>query len=181
MTEIDLTNVLVEIALKLNQKRVGTAPHVHVSIPSHLPKVQWHDNSLGELLHGFLSHVLQLDMNSGSTHIAIHTRAKMSDLEAFFGISPPSWIQFSVVSQGSVGFEEGARQILKALGYRCDGWIGVEGSQVQLSVYCLDTAPEVRLILSVRNRKARKKCEILIPIAQLASQATDETKQLAIA
>jgi len=120
-------------------------------------------------------------MNAGSTHIAIHGRAKMADLEEFFAISPLNWIQFSIVSQGSIGFEEGARQILRDLGYRCDEWIGAEDSQVQLGAYCLVTAPEARLILCVQNRKGRNKCEILIPITQPASQAIDETRQLAIA
>jgi hypothetical protein len=175
MKETDLASMVIEIVLNFNEKQPQTAPHAHLSIPSNLRKFLWHDSSLEKLVRRFLMLVFSLNKRARRIEIAVHGKAKMTDLERFLAIAPLHWIQVSASTQGSIEIGDPIRGILQDLGYQCDEWLGLENSEIQLGTYCRDKVPEARLILCLHNSRANQKIEILVPITQSSSATINKT------
>ncbi len=161
MREIDLTMLMWEIVLKRNR--------IKLSLPPALSRFLWHDGSIEEVIERFIHHASSINHPARPLRIAVRQRAKLQDLEKFFGIYPTHWIQLRIEGQGSAGYEEGARKILEDLGYRCEEWVGVEDSGQQLAAFCLEMQREPKLVFWADNHKCSHKCDLLIPVTQRIS------------
>ena len=169
MKEIDLAAVVGRTVHRFNDRKTASDEHAHVSILPNLTKFMWRDSSLEHLMRRFLRYVLCSAKLARPVHVSVYEKMKMEDLEKFLSISRLCWIFLRVFVQGSAGFGIRAKQILRNLGYRCEKWVGVEGSDIQLGTYSLANARDVKLILCVQNRKMSEKCEILVPVTRLSA------------
>jgi hypothetical protein len=161
-TEIPFKEIILELSGRGGRR--GSA--VYISMPSALSEFRWRGGSLEALTRKLLEHVLSISHPARSVRVGVHEKKKFSDLEQFFAISPIYWFQLSIECQSASGLEAGAQRVLESLGYRCPEWMGVEGSESQLGAFYLGTQKASVLILYVRNRGARRSCDLLIPVIE---------------
>jgi hypothetical protein len=161
---MDPVNALTQTVLKLNNGRSKLRPHIQLSMPATISIIPSDGNKLETLIERFLTHALAISHPSRHVRVGVYQKRKMADLEKFFCISPLCWVHFRVESHAATGLENGAKKILKGLGYFCSEWVGVEDSEAQLGAFRFGTQESVTLILFIRNRRARRICDILIPV-----------------
>jgi hypothetical protein len=166
MNKMDLAKNIKDIILRLNNRRSGFRPSIHLTIPPVLSKFPWHDYNLEKVVERFLNHILAISHPERRVRVAVHEKKRMADLEIFFSVSPSYWFHLSVESQSKTGFEDGARKILEELGYCCSEWMGVENSESQLGAFYLGTQDKLAVVLYVESRGARRNCDFLIPVAE---------------
>jgi hypothetical protein len=161
--------IATEIVPRLREKRGRDCPPIHVSISPFLPDIPSDGGSIESLIVRFLSYVAEISHPSRSVRVAVHVKKRASDLEQFYGISPLKWFHLSVKSQSTSGFEQGVKEILEDLGYRCPEWIGVEGSESQLGAFHFGAKTSPSLILFVQNQGSQRSCDFLIPVVKSVS------------
>jgi hypothetical protein len=161
---MDPVNALTQTVLKLNNRQSKLRPHIQLSIPAAISTIPSDGNRLETLIEKLLTHVLAISYPSRHVRVSVYQKRKMADLEKFFCISPLSWVHFRVESHAATGLENDAKTILKGLGYFCSEWVGVEDSEAQLGAFRFGTQEAVALILFIRNLRARRICDILIPV-----------------
>ncbi len=166
MREIDLATLMREIVLQRNASSCG--PSLQLSMPLNLSPFLWFDHRLETLIERFINSATSICYPARAVRIAVNQKAKLTDLEKFFGIYPSHWIELRFEAQGPAGFEEGARKIFEDLGYRCEEWVGVENSGQQLASFCLGTERGPKLVFWVNNQRSIRKCDLLIPITKPA-------------
>jgi hypothetical protein len=161
---MDPADIVSNIVLRLNKERHELGPQIQLSIPPNLYEFPSNGNKLETLIEKFLAHVLAISHPSRRVRVAVYQKRKMADLQEFFCISPLYWFRFRIESHAATGLENGAKTILKDLGYFCSEWVGVEDSEAQLGAFRFGTQEAVALILFIRNLRARRICDILIPV-----------------
>jgi len=162
MREMDLTHLMQGLV-------AGIGSPVHLSLPPNLSRFPWQDRSLEALIERFLHRASSISQPARPVRIAVRRKAKMPDLEKFFGIPSSYWIQLRIQWRGSAGFDGGARRILEDLGYRCEEWVGVEDSGQQLAAFCLGTGKEPKLVFWTDSRRESHKCDLLIPVSRFSA------------
>jgi len=155
-----------EFIPKPRSGRAPRCPAVHLTMPAVLRQFRWRGGSLKALAQKTLEYVLCASHPSQNVRIAVHEKKKMSDLEEFFAISPPSWVQLSVECQSESDLKQGVQQALESLGYGCPEWIGVDGSASQLGAFHFEKQESPALILYLQNHGARRTCDFLIPVVE---------------
>jgi len=158
--------IATEIVPEISGKSIKGGSPVYLSIPSVLSEFSWREGDFESLIKKFLDHVLEISHPGRSIRVSIHEKRRMADLEKFFSVFPNYWFLLSVESHSIKGFENGARQILENLGYRCLEWIGVEGSESQLGAFHFETQKIPALILFVQNHGSQRTCDFLIPVLE---------------
>jgi hypothetical protein len=159
---MDLTNLMQDVV-------AGIGSPVHLSLPPNLSRFLWHDRSLETLIERFIHWASTISHAAGPVRIAVRQKAKMQDLEKFFGIPSCHWIQLRIQWRGLAGFDGDARRILEDLGYRCEEWVGVEDSPQQLGAFYLGTDKEPKLVFWTDSRRDSHKCDLLIPVARFSA------------
>jgi hypothetical protein len=166
VTEMDPERIATDIIPRIREKhRKGSAP-VYLSIPSILSEFHWQGGNFEVLMEKFLDHVLETRHPAKSIRVALREKRRMADLEGFFSISPLYWLELSVEGQSTTRFEDGAKRILRDLGYCCPEWIGVEGSESQLGAFYFGTQETPALILFIQIHGAHRNCDFLIPVIE---------------
>ena len=141
----------------------------YLTLPPDLPGCFREYGNVEALLNRFLDYALTVSRTKRRVRVSVRRRRTLADMETFFSISPPGWLQASFECEGGTELAEGAREVLESLGYRCSEWIGVEGSEAQLGAYHAESPQATDLILYAWNRGARRGCEFLMPLLESAS------------
>lgn len=158
--------IATDIILKISGKSAEAGSPVYLSVPSVLSELSWSESGFESLMEKFLGHVLKICHPGRSIRVSIREKKRMSDLEKFFSLYPNYWLHLSIEGQSTKGFENGARQVLENLGYRCPEWVGLEGSEAQLGAFHSGTQVTPALILYVQNHGSRRTCDFLIPVLE---------------
>ena len=139
---------------------------LQLSLPFPLTRLHCHDRRMERLLCR-LARKASLKVHPGKTiRIAVRQRGRMRDLEKFFEIQPAHWIQLRIAWSGPAGFERDARDLMRGLGYRCEEWIGENGSWPQLGAFSFGTKRLLKFLFWAQRQKDIQKCDLLIPVME---------------
>lgn len=165
MQKIDLGMVIQEAITKFSQNRFGDKPPVSVVIPSALPNVPWENRSLKDFVRMFLYEALLTNDPDAAVQVSLRRRVEFKDLNAFLGLQPDYWVQLRVLGQGLKIGEGVIEDLFADVGYRCEEWVGVEGSEARLGIFAANGAPETKMVLCLESLRHRLKCDLLLPVA----------------
>jgi hypothetical protein len=177
--ETNLKGLIDNVICKFRRNRTGPQPKVVVKIPVDLPLLFWYDDGLERFIKNFLYHALQVNNPEMPVHILVHQRNRLTDLEGFVGVNPLFWMQLRVEGHGPGMIESAVEEIFDGLGYRCEEWVGVEGSQSQLAIFKPIKKSEPKLVLCIESAKNVWKCDFLVPVSDslLLPWSPDERKK----
>lgn len=164
--ERNLKGLIDDVICKFRRNRVGPQPKILVKMPPDLPLVFWDDDGLDRFIKTFLYHALLVNNPETPVHILVHERSRLTDLENFVRMSPLCWIQLRIEGHGPGMIESVAEEIFKDHGYRCDEWVGVEGSDSQLAIFSPVEKKEAKLVLCFNVARSLWKCDFLIPVSE---------------
>jgi hypothetical protein len=179
MKEINLRELIEDVISKFSQNRTGLKPLVFATIPPDLPQVYWEDERLERFVKYFLYHALLTHNPERPLHIIVHERTKLADLEGFVGVSPLYWIQLRIQGYGSSMIESMVKEIFNDYGYRCEEWIGLEGSDAQLAIFSPSQKGHPKMVFCSDASRAMQRCDFLIPVSerQLLPSFADPSKK----
>ena len=164
MNEINLSGLMEQAIVTFAQNRTGPRPGVRAKIPPDLPLVSWRDAALGKFIKRFLYHAFMASSPEVPLRVALNERSRLSDLEAFVRVVPVGWIQLRIEGRGP-GMTGGlVEELFRDIAYRCEEWVGVEGSESQLAIFCPENETEPKLVLCADISKPMWKFDLLIPL-----------------
>jgi hypothetical protein len=163
--EMDLKGVIEGVILKFNQNRTGTKPAIFARVPPDLPHIVWQSSDLESFIRSFLYNALLVNNPEMPIRIVVQERRRLADLEGFVGISPLYWIQLRVQRHGPGLFDLLAKETLAEFGYRCEEWVGVEGSEAQLGIFSHGEKDRAKIVFCVDVAGHAWKCDFLIPVS----------------
>jgi hypothetical protein len=165
-----------DIIIRLSRKRAKLKSLLHLSVSPALSEFRWDGKNYEKLVEKFSDYVLKSSHPAQGVQIAVHVMKKKVDLENFFSISPTYWLHFGFESHAAIGFEDGAKKILKDLGFSCSEWVGVEASESQLAAFRFGEQDNPALILYLQNHGARRNCSFLIPVVDPMPQGAQANR-----
>ncbi|TMA12000.1 MAG: hypothetical protein E6J89_06080 [Deltaproteobacteria bacterium] len=165
MKEINLGEVIEGVISKFCRNRTGPRPRLLAKIPPNLPYLSWQDDGLERFIKHFLYHTLLMNDPETPVQVIVHERTSLADLEDFVGVYPAYWIQLRIQGHGSGMIESVVEEVFSDLGYRCEEWIGVEGSSAQLAIFSPLDREEPKMVFCVDTVKGIWKCDFLIPVS----------------
>lgn len=171
MEQIDMGELVEGVILKFSQNRMGTRPTVFVVIPPNLPLILWQDGSLERLLKVLLYDALLTNNPEKPIRVLVHERTRLKDLEGFVGVSPLCWIQLRIEGNGPGILDNLMEERFKELDYRCEEWVGVEGSNAQLAIFSPTGKNEPKMVFCFDVSKAIQRCDFLIPVPERMNHA----------
>ena len=166
MEKIDLGEFIEEVMFKFNQNRIGAKPTVLAKIPPDLPHIFWHDDGLEKFIKAFLYDALLMNNPEMPVRIIVHERTRLTDLEGFVGVSSLYWIQLRIEGHGPGMIQNHVEERLNELGYRCEEWVGVEGSHAQLAIFTPLEKNGPKMVFCIDVVRTMWKCDFLIPISE---------------
>jgi hypothetical protein len=164
--ETNLRGLIDDVICKFRRNRIGPQPKILVKIPGDLPLILWEDDGLDRFVKTFLYYALMVNNPETPVQILVHERSRLTDLESFVRVSPLCWIQLRIEGHGPGMIEGVAEEIFKDHGYRCDEWVGVEGSDSQLAIFSPVENNEAKLVLCFNIARSQWKCDFLIPMSE---------------
>jgi len=165
MAQIDLEEVVEGVISKFSRNRIGPKPRILAKIPPDLSPIFWQDDGLEKFVKQFLYHALLANNPDVPVLVMMHERARLADLESFVGVSPLCWIQLRIEGHGSGMIDSVVEEVFRDLGYHCEEWVGVEGSNTQLAIFSPREKEEPKMVLCFDIVKFMWKCDLLIPVA----------------
>jgi len=163
--ETNLKGLIDSVICNFRRNRTGPQPKIVVKIPVDLPLVFWQDHGLERFIKNFLYHALQVNNPEMPVQIMVHQRSRLTDLESFVGVNPLCWMQLRVEGNGPGMIESAVEEIFDGLGYRCEEWVGVEGSESQLAIFKPMEKNEPKLVLCIDSARNVWKCDFLVPVS----------------
>ena len=170
MEQIDMGELVERVVVKFSQNRMGIKPTVFVVIPPSLPLILWQDSSLERLLKVLLYDALLTNNPEKPIRVLVHERTRLTDLEGFVGVSPLYWIQLRIQGSGPGAMDNLVEERFKELGYRCEEWVGVEGSSAQLAIFSPAGKNEPKMVFCFDINKTIQRCDLLIPVPERMHQ-----------
>jgi hypothetical protein len=164
--ETNLRGLIDDVVCKFRRNRIGPQPKILVKIPTDLPLIFWQDDGLDRFVKTFLYHALLVNNPEMPVQILVHERSRLADLEGFVKVFPLCWIQMRIEGRGPGMIENVVEEILKDHGYRCEEWVGVEGSDSQLAIFSPIDRNEAKLVLCFNIGRSQWKCDFLIPVLE---------------
>ncbi|HEY6197188.1 MAG TPA: hypothetical protein VI231_01150 [Candidatus Binatia bacterium] len=166
MHEVDLNGLIAQAVARFAQNRAGPRPSVRAKLPPALPVISWRDESLGRLIKRFLYHALTANHPDIPVRVSVNERRRLADLEAFVRLHPLSWIQLRIEGHGA-GMSDGlVEELFRDFAYRCEEWVGVEGSDAQLAIFTAVDGCGSKIIFCADIAKPAWKCDLLIPVPE---------------
>jgi hypothetical protein len=166
MNEINLTGLIEQAIAAFAQKHSGPRPRVRAKIRPDLPLISWRDSALGKFIGRFVYHALMASSPEVPVRVSLNERSRLSDLEAFVRLVPVGWIQLRIEGRGP-GMTGGLiEELFRDIAYRCEEWVGVEGSESQLAIFCPENETEPKLVLCADISKPMWKFDLLIPLME---------------
>jgi len=164
MEQVNLGSVIEQAITKFTRNRIGDKPPVFVVLSPALTRVPWKDRTLGEFLQFFLYESLLTSHPDTAIEISLRRRLLLKDLTAFVGVQPSYWVQIRVSGRGLRIAEPLIEVLFSEVGYRCEEWIGVGGSEARLGIFGAIDAPKLKMVFCLESTRHRLRCDLLIPV-----------------
>jgi hypothetical protein len=175
---VDLNDLIVQAVARFAQNRSGPRPSIRAKLPPEIPVISWRDESLGRFIKRFLYQALTANHPDIPVRVAVNERRRLSDLETFVGLYPLCWIQLRIEGHGS-GMSDGlVEELFRDFAYRCEEWVGVEGSDAHLGIFAPVDNGGPKIVFCADIARPTWKCDLLIPVSeQLALSASSGRKK----
>lgn len=164
MERIDMGTVIQDAISKFSQNRIGEKPPVFVTLSPALPQVPWRDGTLRKFLRFFIYEALLTSDPDASVEISLRRRSLLADLRAFVGIQPSYWIQLRISGRGLRIAEQLVEDHFTEVGYRCEEWVGVDGSEARLGIFGSIDTPDAKIVFCVEWKRQKLLCDLLVPV-----------------
>ncbi len=165
MEQVNLSSVIEHAVTKFNRNRIGDKPPVFVTLSPVLPQVSWKDSALRRFLQFFLYETLLTSDAGAAIEISLRRRSSLKDLTAFVGIQPSYWIQLRVSGRGLNVAEQAVEDLFAEVGYRCEEWVGVNGSDAaRLGIFGTIDTPNLKMVFCLEPARHRLRCDLLLPV-----------------
>jgi hypothetical protein len=164
MQKVNLGSVIEQAITRVTQNRIGEKPAVFVTLSPALTQVPWKDSALKQFLQFFLYESLLTSDANAAVEISLRRRSLLKDLTAFVGIQPSYWVQLRISGRGLKVAEKLVEDLFDEVGYRCEEWVGVEGSSARLGIFGAIDAPKLKMVICLESSRQRLKCDLLLPV-----------------
>jgi hypothetical protein len=168
MEQVNLSSVTEQAITRFNRNRIGEKPPVFVTLSPVLPQVPWKGSALKQFLQCFLYESLLTSDASAAIEIALRRRTLLKDLTAFVGIQPTYWVQVRISGRGLRVAEQVIEDHFNEVGYRCEEWVGMDGSDARLGIFGTIDAPNLKMVFCLESTRHRLKCDLLLPVNDVA-------------
>jgi hypothetical protein len=168
MEQVNLSSVIEQAITRFNRNRIGDKPPVFVALSPVLPRIPWKDSALRQFLQFFLYESLLTSDANAPIEISLRRRTVLKDLTAFVGIQPSYWVQLRISGRGLRVAEQVIEDHFNEVGYRCEEWVGVDGSDARLGIFGTIDAPDLKMIFCLESTRHRLRCDLLLPVSDIA-------------
>jgi hypothetical protein len=163
MERVNLGSVIEQAITRVTRNRIGEKPPVFVTLSPALTQVPWKDAALKQFLQFFLYESLLTSDAQNPVEISLRRRALLKDLTAFVGIQPSYWVQLRIAGRGLKIAERLIEDLFAEVGYRCEEWVGMDGSSARLGIFGTIDA-EKKMVFCLESMRQRLKCDLLLPV-----------------
>ena len=139
-------------------------PGVFVALAPVLPQIPWRDAALRRFLQSFLYESLLTSDANTAVEISLRRRSLLKDLTAFVGVHPSYWVQLRISGRGLKVGERAVEDLFAEVGYRCEEWVGIEGSDARLGIFGTIDAPNLKMVFCLESTRHRLRCDLLLPV-----------------
>ncbi|MGH7793926.1 MAG: hypothetical protein ACREQ2_03350 [Candidatus Binatia bacterium] len=164
MEKVNLGSVIEQAITRVTQNRIGEKPPVFVTLSPALMQVPWKDSALKKFLQFFLYESLLTSDVDAAVEIFLRRRSLLKDLTAFVGFQPSYWVQLRISGRGLKIAEKHIEDLFSEVGYRCEEWVGMDGSSARLGIFGAMDAPRLKMVFCLESTRQRLKCDLLIPV-----------------
>jgi hypothetical protein len=165
MEQVNLGSVIEQAITRFNRNRIGDKPPVFVALQPALTQVPWKDSALRQFLQFFLYESLLTSDAAASVEISLRRRSLLKDLTAFVGIQPSYWVQLRISGRGLKIGEKVIEDLFAEVGYRCEEWVGMVGSDARLGIFGTIDAPNLKMVFCLESMRHRLRCDLLLPVS----------------
>jgi len=164
MERVNLGAVIEQAITKVTRSRIGEKPPVFVTLSPALTQVPWNDSALKQFLQYFLYESLLTSDANAAIEISLRRRSLLKDLTAFVGIQPSYWVQLRISGRGLKIAENHVEDLFTEVGYRCEEWVGVAGSNARLGIFGAIDAPKLKMVFCIESIRQRLRYDLLLPV-----------------
>jgi hypothetical protein len=164
MEQVNLGSVIERAISRFSQNRVGDKPPVFVTLAPALPQIPWKGPALRQFLQFFLYESLLTSDATAAVEISLRRRSVLKDLTAFVGIQPSYWVQLRLSGRGLRIAEQFVEDLFTEVGYRCEEWVGMDGSAARLGIFGSIDAPGLKIVFCIESARHRLRCDLLLPV-----------------
>jgi hypothetical protein len=164
MDQINLGSVIEQAITKVTRNRIGEKPPVYVTLSPALTQVPWKDSALKKFLQFFLYESLLTSDAHAAIEISLRRRSLLKDLTKFVGVDPSYWVQLRISGRGLKIGESLIEDLFAEVGYRCEEWVGVTGSNARLGIFGAIDTPKVKMVFCLDSTRHRLRCDLLLPV-----------------
>ena len=164
MEKINLGSLIEQAITRVTRNRIGEKPPVFVTLSPALTQVPWKDAALKQFLQFFLYESLLTSDGNAAIEISLRRRSLLKDLTAFVGIQPSYWVQLRISGRGLKIVENHVEDMFGEVGYRCEEWVGMDGSGARLGIFGAIDAPNLKMVFCLESTRQRLKCDLLLPV-----------------
>jgi len=164
MEKVNLGSVIEQAITRVTRNRIGETPPVFVTLSPALTQVPWKDSALKQFLQFFLYESLLTSDANAAIEISLRRGSVLKDLTAFVGIQPSYWVQLRISGRGLKIVENHVESLFGEVGYRCEEWVGVDGSAARLGIFGAIDAPNLKMVFCLESTRQRLKCDLLLPV-----------------
>jgi len=164
MENVNLGSVIEQAITRVTRNRIGETPPVFVTLSPALTQVPWKDSALKQFLKFFLYESLLTSDGNTAIEISLRRRSLLKDLTAFVGIQPSYWVQLRISGRGLKIVETHVEDLFGEVGYRCEEWVGMDGSGARLGIFGAIDAPNLKMVFCLESTRQRLKCDLLLPV-----------------
>jgi hypothetical protein len=165
MEQVNLGSVIEQAITRSSQNRLGEKPPVFVALAPVLPQIPWRDAALRRFLQSFLYESLLTSDANAAVEISLRRRSLLKDLTAFLGVQPSYWVQLRISGRGLKIGEQIVEDLFAEVGYRCEEWIGIQGSDARLGIFGTISVPELKMVFCLESTRHRLRCDLLLPVS----------------
>ena len=101
---------------------------------------------------------------NAAVEISLRRRSLLKDLTAFVGLQPSYWVQLRISGRGLKIVEQIIEDLFAEVGYRCEEWVGVEGSDARLGIFGTIDVPNKKMVFCLESTRHRLRCDLLVPV-----------------
>ena len=164
MEQVNLGSVIEQAITRSSQNRLGEKPPVFVALAPVLPQIPWRDAALRRFLQAFLYESLLTSDANAAVEISLRRRSLLKDLTAFVGVQPSYWVQLRISGRGLKLREQTVEDLFAEVGYRCEEWVGILGSDARLGIFGTIDMPDLKMVLCLESTRHRLRCDLLLPV-----------------
>jgi hypothetical protein len=165
MERVNLGSVIEQAITRSSQNRLGEKSAVFVARAPALPQIPWRDAAVRRFLQSFLYESLLTSDANSAVEIVLRRRSLLKDLTVFVGLQPSYWVQLRISGRGLRIAEQSVEDLFAEVGYRCEEWVGIEGSDACLGIFGTIDAPNQKMVFCRESTRHRLRCDLLVPVS----------------